>query len=247
MLHKKKYWTQVQLQSFIEYTIRTISPISLWIDSMKYIVCSAFQTWLMAGWTQHRSKTNGTLGSGCSVRPTKLWIWHQDSFRVNKLSRFESIWVFPKIGVLPNHPILIGFSIINHPFGGTPIFGNTHMFLAIWIDFPNMFSYIGWFPDPWQDLTPEFSLAATLWAMYFRTWGSSTMIIKRYEKKPLNLALVYDLKKSRDVTMQIKIIWMYSFLTEVYFNISLMILYDVWWYLCTSKLELWYSPKHQFL
>ena len=29
--------------------------------------------------------------------------------------------------VPPNHPILIGFSIINHPFWGTPIFGNTHM------------------------------------------------------------------------------------------------------------------------
>ena len=37
------------------------------------------------------------------------------------------IWVFPKIMVPPNHPILIGFSMINHPFGGTPIFGNTHM------------------------------------------------------------------------------------------------------------------------
>ena len=28
------------------------------------------------------------------------------------------IWLFPKIGVPPNHPILIGFSIINHPFWG---------------------------------------------------------------------------------------------------------------------------------
>ena len=36
------------------------------------------------------------------------------------------IWMFPKIVVRPNHPILIGFSIINHPFWGTPIFGNTH-------------------------------------------------------------------------------------------------------------------------
>ena len=36
-------------------------------------------------------------------------------------------WVFPKIMVPPNHPILMGFSIINHPFWGTPIFGNTQM------------------------------------------------------------------------------------------------------------------------
>ena len=40
------------------------------------------------------------------------------------------IWVFPKIGEnSPNHPFyLIGFSIINHPFWGTPIFGNIHIF-----------------------------------------------------------------------------------------------------------------------
>ena len=37
------------------------------------------------------------------------------------------LWVFPKIGVPPNHPILIGFSIINHPFWGISIFGNTLM------------------------------------------------------------------------------------------------------------------------
>ena len=30
----------------------------------------------------------------------------------------------------PKSSILIGFSIINHPFWGTPIFGNTH----IWHD-----------------------------------------------------------------------------------------------------------------
>ena len=32
-----------------------------------------------------------------------------------------------EIGVPPNHPFLIGFSILNHPFWGTPIFGNTHL------------------------------------------------------------------------------------------------------------------------
>ena len=30
--------------------------------------------------------------------------------------------MFPKIMVPPNHPILIGFSIINHPFFGYPYF-----------------------------------------------------------------------------------------------------------------------------
>ena len=35
---------------------------------------------------------------------------------------------FPKIGVPPKSSILIGCSIINHPFWGTTNFGNTHIF-----------------------------------------------------------------------------------------------------------------------
>ena len=42
------------------------------------------------------------------------------------------IWMFPKIVVFPpKSSILIGFSNINHPFWGTPIFGNTHLFWAV--------------------------------------------------------------------------------------------------------------------
>ena len=37
------------------------------------------------------------------------------------------IWVFPKNRGTPKSSILIGFSTINHPVSGTPIFGNTHM------------------------------------------------------------------------------------------------------------------------
>ena len=32
----------------------------------------------------------------------------------------------------PKSSILIGFSIINHPFWGTPIFGNTHIWVGGW-------------------------------------------------------------------------------------------------------------------
>ena len=31
----------------------------------------------------------------------------------------------------PKSSILIGFSITNHPFWGTPSFGNTHIFFAV--------------------------------------------------------------------------------------------------------------------
>ena len=44
-------------------------------------------------------------------------------------------WMFPKIvGFPPKSSILIGFCIINHPFWGTPIFGNTQiMFDSFWL------------------------------------------------------------------------------------------------------------------
>ena len=45
---------------------------------------------------------------------------------MNKRS-IKYTWMFPKIVVPPKSSITIGFSIINHPFWGTAIFGNTHM------------------------------------------------------------------------------------------------------------------------
>ena len=39
--------------------------------------------------------------------------------------------MFPiMVGFPPKSSILIGISIINHPFWGTPIFGNTHINLS---------------------------------------------------------------------------------------------------------------------
>ena len=37
------------------------------------------------------------------------------------------IWLFPKIVGSPKSSILIGFSLVNHPFWGTTIFGNSHI------------------------------------------------------------------------------------------------------------------------
>ena len=62
--------------------------------------------------------------------------------------------MFPRIGGFypTNHRILIGFSIVNHPFWGviTPIFGNTQMLAKIkqekrWgrVDFFEAFAFFG--------------------------------------------------------------------------------------------------------
>ena len=44
-----------------------------------------------------------------------------------QLSLISDMDVSENRGVPPKSSILIGFSIINHPFWDTPIFGNTHM------------------------------------------------------------------------------------------------------------------------
>ena len=59
------------------------------------------------------------------------------------------IWVFPKIMVPPNHPFLIGYSIINHPFWGTPIFGNTHMVASSGIIILPVPSLVTWCRHPY--------------------------------------------------------------------------------------------------
>ena len=58
----------------------------------------------------------------------------------NNKIKIIHIWMFPKIGITPKSSILIGFSIINHPFWDTPIFGNTHIYRL----FPEM--VVLWYP-----------------------------------------------------------------------------------------------------
>ena len=63
--------------------------------------------------------------------PSKSW------FAGNVLFFSHLIWVFPKIMLPPNHPFQYGWFIVEDPiemddFGGTPIFGNTHMGRQLW-------------------------------------------------------------------------------------------------------------------
>ena len=52
--------------------------------------------------------------------------WSQRFMSNGISSSFECLGVSENSGT-PKSSILIGFSIINHPFWGTPIFGNTHL------------------------------------------------------------------------------------------------------------------------
>ena len=90
----------------------------------------------------------------------------------------------------PKSSILIGFSIINHPFWGTTIFGNTHMiyeYITIATYFPWIFYWIKKSPcwrqaflqtsrvkKPWQVWT---SWALGLWVKRASRWGNCWLVV----------------------------------------------------------------------
>ena len=68
--------------------------------------------------------------------------------KLQKTHQFKgAIWMFPKIvGFPPKSSILIGYSFLNHPFRGTPILGNTHLWhRGTWASFANCTATSGWF------------------------------------------------------------------------------------------------------
>ena len=73
----------------------------------------------------------------------------------------KNIWWFPKIGVPPNHQFLVGLSLINHLFWGTPIAGTPHIFPSknIWTP-NNQNAYSKCFGEIVQIL---FGLIASVW------------------------------------------------------------------------------------
>ena len=72
--------------------------------------------------------TRYTLDADSSSNSRRIF-WHVWGRGFQKTKPHVPIWMFPKIVVPPNHPILIGLSTINHPFWGSPIFGNTYITL----------------------------------------------------------------------------------------------------------------------
>ena len=91
---------------------------NLWWNSLRKLPLRPYPTILWSRRFRAKwfgEKTAATLKFGA----VGIWNW------MEILAPY--IWMFPKIVVPPNHPFLIGISIINHPFWGTTIFGNTYI------------------------------------------------------------------------------------------------------------------------
>ena len=81
------------------------------------------------GFAQHPLKT-GCSGFQVYVNTPYTEVSGLGMKKKNKATSFSlysAIWMFPKNSGTPKSSILIGFSIINHPFWGTTIFGNTYL------------------------------------------------------------------------------------------------------------------------
>ena len=90
----------------------------LWEEVVWYLGSS--KTRFSIGWV------SGYLGGSFGVSSYDLF-WK----KIQATPISINIWVFPKIVVPQNHPFSIGvFHYFHHPFWGTTIFGNTHIWLV---------------------------------------------------------------------------------------------------------------------
>ena len=116
-------------------TVPPEHPKPPWMKSLSIWGSGAFPpfAWKNAA---KRCKASFSLSVLFNLRCAKCYGWFTNMKGDNLIAtckrkcrqRFPT-WVFPKIMVPPKSSILIGFSIIDHPFWGTPIFGNTQNIL----------------------------------------------------------------------------------------------------------------------
>ena len=95
-----------------------------------------------SSWTKKNSWWNNKVFLFHYISRVVIWTYFvmfilpKNWERLQPISCLAPMWMFPKMGVTPKSSNLIGFSIVNHPFWGTPIFGNTHVLFKS-------------FPPPW--------------------------------------------------------------------------------------------------
>ena len=102
--------------------------------------------------------------------------WHPSARKSEKL----------KMGVsenrgTPKSSIFIGISIINHPFWGIPIFGNTQMHETPLATFPQK---IGWDTKP-----PHENVTNVIFCCYIISDEDGKAVLKHHQKKTKNISL----------------------------------------------------------
>ena len=123
---------------YTKYTSLNWTPSSPERPDVQLSILGLFFSWEF-GWTKNCAYTDASSPDwrkrvGLTVRFFQMfpaWMALEVSNLFSyRLSDWEFLpkWVFPKIGGKPpKSSILIGVSPINHPFWGTPVFGNTQI------------------------------------------------------------------------------------------------------------------------
>ena len=124
----------------------SMSPIvlSIWIPSFGYFSRSTYRTSRYVNGLYFRTFLGGDF-------PGTNWegeiLSENPHFPFDHRTPYPSQYNYMDVSEnngTPKSSILIGFSIINHPFWDTPIFGNTHMYLVILL-----VTFLGWWKrDP---------------------------------------------------------------------------------------------------
>ena len=82
-------------------------------------------------------------------------------------------WVFPKTNGTPKSSILTGFSIINQPFWGAPIFGNTYIYytqhLSLWAHIKS---------SPAAPFAPAQAPEKAPWPSRWNSWSSTLQMFR---------------------------------------------------------------------
>ena len=145
----------------------------------------------------------------------------------------------------PKSSILIGFSIINHPFWDTPIFGNTHIYLLL-PPFPSMASWIWYVTSSnlsrvkrqrWSKLRSRLPLWTERSCGVRKKWGRTrTLSLQVSATSSLyqSFCSVYQAQKpttttTTTTTTKTKKMWNYIFTEWVFFFFEGSVLKKIAW------------------
>ncbi len=135
------------------------------------------------------------------------------------------MWVFPKIMVPPKSSILIGFSIINHPFWGTPIFGNTYVFTGVIKRLPGMFGPLRFQGGCFRNFRRPSDICFHLDRKIYLCLGIGIWT-KATSRWPTHLKNISQIGSFPQVGVKIKNVWNHHLVQDV-------------WVVCCCLLKMW--------
>ena len=129
MLDKDKRKCLWNLVSFFGWTMKNGSLLYLFLV---FVILLFLVGCIFEEPSKHQKDSKRVLIRKTQKKYSSCCIWTIQGQHLEKVAPYLMRLVFhmdvSKNSGTPESSILIGFSIINHPFWGTPIFGNTHMF-----------------------------------------------------------------------------------------------------------------------